>query len=240
MKTIKLALATVIVMSLVIAAHTVATAAHSAATTTAQQSQDTTDPSLQHYLNVDSVNQVIIVQHTDSTYVDVQLWIKDRSGNTPAWDIDLSCRGYIGEKGMGKTRQGDEKTPIGDFGIITAFGIKPNPGTTLPYVDVNEYIYCCADPVAYNRIIDVRKVKHRCRGEHLINYNPQYNYGFFFDYNKECKRGKGAALFFHCVGKYPFTGGCVAVTEENMAALLCAIDINARLIIRGSDAPMGH
>ena len=201
---------------------------------------DTCDVSLQHYLTVDSVNQVIIVQHTDSTYVDVQVWVKDRSGDTPTWDIDISCRGNIGEKGMGKTRQGDEKTPIGDFGMITAFGIKPNPGTTLPYVDVNEYIYCCADAVAYNRIIDVRKVRHRCRGEHLINYNPQYNYGFFFDYNKERKPGKGAALFFHCAGKYPFTGGCIAVTEENMAAILCTIDINARLVIRGSDAPMGH
>ena len=188
------------------------------------------DP-LVKYQDVDSVNQIISVRYTAGTSADVSMYVKTQESGMTAWDEVLSCEAFIGRNGMGKVRAGDKRTPLGDYGMITAFGIKPNPGTKLPYVDVDNDTYCCGDRTAYNRIINIKHMPHKCRGEHMINYNPDYNYGFFFDYNKDCVVGKGAALFFHCTGDSDHTAGCVAVDEENMATILRTIDKNARLVI---------
>ena len=133
---------------------------------------------------------------------------------------------------FGKTQEGDHKTPIGDFGITTAFGIKENPGTALPYIDVDENTYCCGDENFYNQMIDISEHPHDCAdGEHIIDYSPEYNYGIFIDYNKDGTPGLGSAIFFHCAGANTYTGGCIAVSEENMLTILKALDINARIII---------
>ena len=183
------------------------------------------------YRLVDSVKQLILVQYTGGSECLVKMLEKQRINGKVVWNETLSCTGNVGTNGIDKVREGDKKTPTGDFGMLQAFGIKPNPGTTLPYVDVVETTYCCADSKAYNRIIDVRDMPHKCNGEHMIEYTPEYNYGFFFDYNKECVDGKGSALFFHCTGPKPSTAGCVAVSEKDMVTILRAIDKNARLVI---------
>jgi L,D-peptidoglycan transpeptidase YkuD (ErfK/YbiS/YcfS/YnhG family) len=36
---------------------------------------------------------------------------------------------------------GDGKTPLGTLRPLSAFGIKPNPGTTMPYIDVTPTTY---------------------------------------------------------------------------------------------------
>ena len=40
-----------------------------------------------------------------------------------------------------------------------------------------------------------------------------------------------SAIFLHCTGANTYTGGCIAVSEENMIILLKALDTNARIII---------
>lgn len=52
---------------------------------------------------------------------------------------------YVGKNGLGKTREGDGKTPVGTFHPLTAFGVKPNPGTAMPYLDVTPTIFACDD-----------------------------------------------------------------------------------------------
>ena len=183
------------------------------------------------YLNDSSVNSVIAVRCTEGHEASVMLFEKSVIGDKNIWTETLECYAYIGKEGLGKTKEGDNKTPVGDFGITTAFGIKPNPGTALPYIDVTDDIYCCGDKEAYNQMIDIRELPHKCEGEHLIEYTPEYNYGFFIDYNKEGEVGKGSAIFFHCRGANTYTGGCVAVSEENMVKILNAIDSNTRIII---------
>ncbi len=39
---------------------------------------------------------------------------------------------YVGKNGLGKTGEGDSKTPIGTMHVLSAFGIKSNPGTSMP------------------------------------------------------------------------------------------------------------
>ena len=42
---------------------------------------------------------------------------------------------YVGKNGLGKKGEGAAKTPVGTLRPLNAFGIKPNPGTTMPYID---------------------------------------------------------------------------------------------------------
>lgn len=188
-------------------------------------------PSADHYLAVDSVRHLIHVRHTEGSHCVVKLYEKSTDSAPLEWRLVLACEGNVGKNGMGKEKEGDNRTPLGDFGIITAFGIKPNPGTSLPYIDVKEDTYACGDEVAYNKIISLSELPHDCNGEHMIAYEPEYNYGFFPDYNKDCVLGKGSAIFFHCTGAKPYTAGCIAIPESDMAALLTRIDINARLLV---------
>ena len=184
------------------------------------------------YLNDDSVKQIVTVQATEGSNAVVKLFEKTKENGKTVWTETLDCAGIIGLEGLGKTREGDNKTPIGDFGITTAFGIKENPGTELPYIEVDENTYCCGDENFYNQMIDISEHPHDCPdGEHIIDYSPEYNYGIFIDYNKDGTPGLGSAIFFHCAGANTYTGGCIAVSEENMLTVLKALDANARIII---------
>ena len=79
---------------------------------------------------------------------------------------------FVGKNGLGKTGEGDGKTPIGTLRPQTAFGIKPNPGTTMPYIDVKPTTYACdEDCEYYNKIIDTAETKHECKGEEMYPIN---------------------------------------------------------------------
>ena len=184
------------------------------------------------YLNDDSVKQIITVQAAEGSNAVIKLFEKTAENGKNIWTETLECPGIIGLEGLGKTKEGDNKTPIGDFGITTAFGIKENPGTSIPYIEADENTYCCGDENFYNQMIDISEHPHDCSdGEHIIDYSPEYNYGIFLDYNKDGTPGLGSAIFFHCAGANTYTGGCIAVSEENMITILRALDANARIII---------
>jgi len=82
----------------------------------------------------------------------------------------------------------------------------------------------------YNKIVSSRN-GGTASGEHLIEYSPQYNYAMFLDYNTACNPEDGSAIFFHCIGPKQYTGGCVAVSEENMKYILSVFGRNDRVII---------
>ena len=57
--------------------------------------------------------------------------------------------------------------------------------------------------------------------EHLADYDPAYRYALNLSYNEEGTPGLGSAIFVHCLRPdRPFTGGCVAIPEEQMLALM--------------------
>lgn len=174
------------------------------------------------------VRQLMLCACTGGSEAEFSLWHRE---DTDCWQEKMHCHAYIGRNGAGRAAENDTKTPIGDFGMVCAFGIKPDPGTKLPYVTVNEHIWCCGDEAAYNRIIDICTLPHDCHGEHMADFAPEYNYGLFFDYNRECIPGLGFAIFLHCKGDKPYTGGCIAVDEGAMIEILQSVDSNARLCI---------
>lgn len=174
------------------------------------------------------VRQLLEVKYQGGSNARVVL--RKKAGST--WLTALACRGYVGQRGIGKAREGDTKTPKGNFAITSAFGIEDNPGSKIPYVKVNSALYWCADRAYYNQLIDIDEKPHACTGEHLIDYAPHYNYGLFIDYNTNPVRyGRGSAIFFHCTGQAPYTGGCVAVPEAKMKKIIRSLTSGARLCI---------
>ena len=146
--------------------------------------------------------------------------------------LDLTADAFIGRNGLGKTREGDGKTPVGDFGAVTAFGILPDPGTELPFLAITPNTYACdEDCPHYNRIVDSALTGHCCKGEHMIDIVPAYNYGIALDYNSENVYPLGSAIFFHCKGTKKSTAGCVAVDETIMKHILQTCGPSPRICI---------
>lgn len=163
------------------------------------------------------VNQLVLVKCTEGSRAEVEFY--HRKGQ--AWQLAESGPAYIGKEGPGKEREGDMKTPEGEFGVRTAFGILPNPGTVMPYLTITPELYACSDDCEYyNRIIPAAALGHECGGEHLVKCVPHYNYGLEMNYNAENIYPRGSAVFFHCYGTKEYTEGCVAVEEHFMRRIL--------------------
>ena len=162
--------------------------------------------------------QMVVVAWIQGTTAWISMHEKNSAGE---WEQIMTTPGFIGKNGMGKVREGDNKTPVGMFKFDYAFGIAADPGCAIPYVQVNNNHYWSGDGnYKYNQFVDAREVPasfNKDAGEHLIDYAPEYTYALNMGYNAECTPGKGSALFMHCFGaKKPWTGGCVALPEAKM------------------------
>ena len=190
------------------------------------------DKYLAEYQNNSLVQQIILVEQAETANSIGKLFLLTKNQNGD-WQEILQCKAYLGKNGIDKMREGDARTPTGDYGMLMAFGAKDDPGSLIPYTKLTDTMYLCGDKEYYNQFIDVSKLNHRCSGnsEHLIRYIPTYNYALIFDYNKENVYGKGSAIFLHCFGNYSYTLGCVSVAEENMIKILRTTDINSRICI---------
>ena len=181
-----------------------------------------------------SVKQVLVIRCEEGTKGHAMYLVKEtgEDGKTD-WRIARECDAYIGLNGPGKTKEGDTKTPLGVFGVRTAFGIKSNPGTKLVYTAITPDTYACGCEKYYNRIIDSKVTGHKCTdGEQMYFYSPEYNYGLATDYNPNNEYGKGSAIFIHCMGVKPYTGGCVAIPEEDMRYIIQDCEPSMKIIIQ--------
>lgn len=190
------------------------------------------DEYLRKYCNEETVRQIILVEQSDRNISDGFLYLFCKDDNNH-WKLALACNAFLGKNGIDKAFEGDKKTPTGDFGFLMAFGVKDDPGSLIPYTKITNTMYLCGDKEYYNQFIDTAKVNHICssNSEHLIRYVPQYNYALFIDYNKDCIYGKGSAIFLHCTGNYPYTLGCISLSEEHMVKIIRLVDSNARICI---------
>lgn len=187
---------------------------------------------LSNYQNDTSTDRLIFVKYKGNSKAQLDLYKKVKYKKGYQWRKILSCGAYTGKKGIDKKKEGDKKTPTGTFWITSAFGIKKNPGTKLPYTRVNKYLYWSEEKDTYNRLVDVRKLrKKKIKGEHLIDYKPAYNYAMVIGYNKKCIYGKGSAIFLHTKSGNSYTAGCIAVSENNMKRLLKNVTKKTRICI---------
>ena len=148
------------------------------------------------------------------------------------WRLAASGKAYIGRNGLGKTGEGDGKTPSGAFTVTSAFGVLPDPGTSLEYLTVTPSTFACDEPGPYyNRIIDTAAVHHSCCGEDMFKTVPAYNYGLTVDFNPENIYPCGSNIFIHCFSGKKYTAGCVALSEKMMKEILLSAHPGMKVLI---------
>ena len=180
-----------------------------------------------------SANQLLIVAASGTNAV-VSFHQKDSGGT---WREVFSANGFIGSGGLGKTVQGDKKTPVGVYHFTDAFGICADPGSRLPYTKVDASHWWVGDSKSayYNRFVSTRTVKQdwsASSSEHLVDYPTVYNYVLALDYNRPAVANAGSAIFVHC-SRTPGnpTNGCVAIPEKYMIQLLKTVGTGCAVII---------
>ncbi len=176
--------------------------------------------------------QMVVVAAYDKNTAWISMHEKDENGD---WQMIMTTPGIIGKNGLGKTKEGDSKTPVGVFHFNKAFGIKDNPGTKLKYTKVDENIYWSGDTkYKYNEMADIRDypLLNKKDSEHIIDYPTYYDYCLNISYNEEGTPGKGSAIFMHCFGPHkPFSGGCVALPEAKMRFLMQRVNPDCAVVI---------
>ena len=181
---------------------------------------------------VGDATQVVLVEHTTGSNANLTLYEK-QSGT---WQQLYQCKAYVGANGMGKTKAGDRKTPVGTFNLTTPFGILDDPGANETYTKVTKYHYWCGDSSSkyYNQLVDERTAdrKHTSADEYLINYKGVYNYCMFIDYNAEGTPGKGSCIFLHCTGSNKHTAGCVAIPQASMKMVIKWAKPRVKIVIK--------
>ena len=176
-----------------------------------------------------TAGQVVTVSapSSTSTYATVEAWSRQPDGRFKRVAYFPSAR--IGSQGMGAASEGSSRTPTGRYRLTQPFGIKPNPGVSTSYFQVdrndvwtsstgtvlNEHRRCAPGtcPASYGSF------------ERLSNFPGSYDYGVFIGYNAPLPygtgavQGKGSAFFLH-VKNSSATAGCVAVSAAQMVWLL--------------------
>ena len=181
-----------------------------------------------------NTDQLFVVGQVYDSTAYVSMHEKNKDGK---WKTVMTTPGYIGLKGLGKTKEGDMLTPVGDFSFNAAFGIADDPGCALPYQKVTEDDYWSGDPregYGYNTMVNIKDLPDldKDNSEHIIDYTVHYQYCLNISYNEECTPGAGSAIFLHCLGPYkPYTMGCVAIPEECMIDVLKAVNENCVVVI---------
>lgn len=178
-----------------------------------------------------NVDQLILIGGTGGS--DALFAFYEKRGGL--WRTVLTAPAYIGKNGLGKTREGDAKTPTGIFHFTKAFGIAPDPGCALGYTQVEDAHYWVGDGASplYNRFADIRDgyVFDKAESEHLIEYTKPYQYCLNISYNENGTPGLGSAIFLHCYSNRSYTGGCVAIPEDDMRRVLRSLRPGCRLVI---------
>ena len=178
--------------------------------------------------------QLFVVGAIGRTTAYVSMHQKDEEGK---WKQVITTPGYIGKNGLGKTKEGDYKTPVGSFRFNYAFGIAPDPGCALGYQQVTDDDYWSSDPGADykgNTMVSIKDAPDLDteNSEHIVDYPVHYQYCMNISYNEKGEKGKGSAIFLHCLGpQKPYTGGCVAIPEDKMITAMQNVQKDCVVVI---------
>jgi L,D-peptidoglycan transpeptidase YkuD (ErfK/YbiS/YcfS/YnhG family) len=181
--------------------------------------------------------QLFVVAVTGGSEAVVSLHERGEDGS---WGRILKAEAFIGQNGLGKTAEGDRKTPVGTFAFNRAFGIAPDPGCAIPYVQVNGNHYWSGDQregMHYNELVNVEDLPdlNRESSEHIEDYWEQYQYCLNISYNEAGEPGKGSAIFLHCQGEHSYTLGCVAIPKEKMKKMLQLVRPDCVVVIDSAE-----
>lgn len=181
------------------------------------------------YAAASQYSQLVIVQSNGTNATVTMHELQDG-----VWTEILRTDGFVGSNGVGEASEFTSATPQGTFPLYFAFGINPNPGTKVPYLQVDEYDYWVGDSSSplYNQYAraDSDTDWDKSKSERIIDYPTAYGYCLFIGYNIEGVPGKGSCFFLHCSNGRP-TAGCVSVPESDMAFILRNIGEDCGIVI---------
>lgn len=151
-----------------------------------------------------------------------------------AWRVVLPAMpAVVGRNGLaagGEKREGDGKTPSGLFELSRTFGYGPEPPGRLPYRRTTADDLWVDDPNSpdYNRWVR-RGESAAASFEELRRSDELYAVAAVIEHNTNpVVRGHGSAIFLHVWrGAGRPTAGCVALSRENLAAVLQWLDPGA-------------
>lgn len=143
-----------------------------------------------------------------------------------------AMRCAMGKAGLTQNkREGDNCTPAGTFplrGILYRPDRVSLPEIKLLALPISPYDGWCDDALHedYNRHI---KLPHPARHEQLWRDDHVYDIIIPLGYNDDpVVSGKGSAIFFHLAHEdYRGTEGCVAISRDDMLALLGLLEVGA-------------
>lgn len=142
-----------------------------------------------------------------------------------SFELEFSTdEAYLGRQGLGKEKEGDDKTPVGLFKMNTPFGIKDREeGFPDNYLKLDDRYYWNGDSESdrYNKLVNIEEYQdfNKKLSEHLVEVTTCYDYAVDTGYNIEGTPYKGSALFLHCERGIN-TAGCIAIKEEYMKEVL--------------------
>ena len=175
------------------------------------------------------VRQLIVVSASSwrSTTGVVRLYVRSGSHwkQIAKWAARLGYGGLV--RGTHRV-QGTGTTPAGSYTITTAFGIRSDPGTALPYTRVDDDQWWVEDRTSayYNQMrraslggFHVTTAGYN-GSEHLARMGSQYDHVAVIDFNRRHPViGRDAGIFLHAFGRGA-TAGCVAVSYAHMTSAL--------------------
>ena len=190
------------------------------------------DEYLEKYKNT-GVNQLVFIKYYDEgSNAEAYYYTKDNT-TRDKWKLEFTCDADIAPNGIDKKKEGDQRTPTGDYGLVRAVGYKENPGCALEYTMLDDQsVICNDDPETYNTIVNCLEVEHFCEGTKLYNQKSTYNYALDIDFNADCKFLGGSGIFLRCKSSTKdSTGGAVAIAEEDLLKIVTTVTPGARIII---------
>jgi L,D-peptidoglycan transpeptidase YkuD (ErfK/YbiS/YcfS/YnhG family) len=134
----------------------------------------------------------------------------------------------IGSSGLGAAREGATRTPAGTFSLTEAFGRAADPGSGLPYRQVDGQDWWVSDVASPQYNQHARCAPGTCpfdeaAGENLLAAGAVYDHAVVIDYNRGGTPGAGSAFFLHVTNGAP-TAGCVAIERGRLQALMRWLD----------------
>jgi L,D-peptidoglycan transpeptidase YkuD (ErfK/YbiS/YcfS/YnhG family) len=123
----------------------------------------------------------------------------------------------VGVNGVGPTREGLGRTPVGVFTLTNSFGSDPNDGGRLPYVRTGPDDWWDENPASarYNHLVR-STVSPGGNSENLYYAGYAYSHAVVINYNMDpVVKGAGSGFFLH-VSLGQATEGCVAIPAADL------------------------
>ena len=172
--------------------------------------------------SVGAATQVISVVGVGASTAKMDVWERTGAGWQP---IGVGIPAHVGANGMAQQiHEGSGRTPMGIFTLDFAFGTQPNPGGSLPYVQVgpNHWWDGDSDSPTYNtmQVCERGQCPFGIDGTGTENLQiPQYAHAVVMGVNKARVPGAGSAFFLHTTDGGP-TAGCIAIDDATLVKIM--------------------